>query len=130
MKVKLLDLPKISDRRGNLSVVEELNHVPFEIKRTFLLYDVPGGTGREGHAYQKQIEFIISLSGSFDVHTDDGQNKCSFSLNRSYYGLLIPQMVWRSMDNFSTNALCLVVSSTEFDESDYIRDYQSFKEKF
>lgn len=117
------------DSRGNLSVVEECNHIPFEIKRTFLLYDVPGGTGRGGHAYQKQIEFIISLSGSFDVHTDDGQNRCTFSLNRSYYGLLIPRLVWRSMDNFSTNALCLVVCSTVFDESDYIRDYQDFKSK-
>ena len=125
----LVNLPKISDHRGNLSVIEELNHVPFIIKRTFLLYDVPGGTNREGHAYQKQDELIVSLSGSFDVHTDDGENKSKFSLNRSYYGLFIPRMVWRSMDNFSTNALCLVVSSTKFDELDYIRDYQSFKEK-
>jgi hypothetical protein len=126
MNAAILQLPKIVDKRGNLSVIESLQHIPFTIKRTYLIFDVPGGGKRGGHAYIDQFEFIVSLSGSFDVHTDNGKNKKTFSLNRSYYGLLVPSMVWRSMDNFSTNALCLVVSSTKFDEGDYIRDYDKF----
>ena len=121
-----MQLPKIVDKRGNLSVIESLQHIPFAIKRTYLIFDVPGGGKRGGHAYIDQFEFIVSLSGSFHVHTDNGKYKKTFSLNRSYYGLLVPSMVWRSIDNFSTNALCLVVSSTKFDESDYIRDYDKF----
>ena len=126
MKAAIIQLPKIVDKRGNLSVIESLQHIPFKIRRTYLIFDVPGGGKRGGHAYIDQFEFIVSLSGSFDVHTDNGINKKTFSLNRSYYGLLVPSMVWRSIDNFSTNALCLVVSSTKFDESDYIRDYDKF----
>ena len=127
MKPGIIDLSKIVDPRGNLSVIESLQQVPFEIKRTHLIFDVPGGQKRGGHAYVRQVEFVVSLSGSFDVHTDDGEIKETFSLNRSYYGLLIPKMIWRSMSNFSTNALCLVLSSTEFDETDYLRDYNVFK---
>jgi hypothetical protein len=126
VKPEIIKLPKISDPRGNLSVIESSVHIPFEIKRTYLIHDVPGGQARGGHAYKKQLEFIISLSGSFDVHIDDGDNKTNFSLNRSYYGLLVPNMFWRSMVNFSTNSLCLVLSSTHFDVNDYIRDYDLF----
>jgi hypothetical protein len=129
MNPRIIDLPKIEDPRGNLSIIESGQHIPFEIKRTYLIYDVPGGQVRGGHAYRKQVEFIVSLSGSFDVHTDDGETKETFSLNRSYYGLLVPAMIWRSMNNFSTNALCLVLSSTKFDESDYLRDYDDFNRK-
>mgnify|MGYP002637378849 FL=1 len=129
MNPRIIDLPKIEDPRGNLSIIESGQHIPFEIKRTYLIYDVPGGQVRGGHAYRKQVEFIVSLSGSFDVHIDDGVNSDVFSLNRSYYGLLVPKMIWRSMDNFSTNALCLVVSSTEFDDDDYLRDYKVFAEE-
>jgi hypothetical protein len=129
MKTSILQLPKKEDKRGNLSVIESGQHIPFEIKRTYLIYDVPGGQVRGGHAYRKQVEFIVSLSGSFDVHIDDGQTKETFSLNRSYYGLLVPKMIWRSMDNFSTNALCLVLSSTEFNGDDYLRDYKVFAEE-
>jgi hypothetical protein len=127
LKPRVIDLLKFEDPRGNLSVIESLQHVPFEINRTYLIFDVPGGQERGGHAYFRQEEFIVSLSGSFDVHTDDGETKETFSLNRSYYGLLVPKMVWRSMSNFSTNALCLILSSTEFDETDYLRDYNVFK---
>ena len=112
------------DPRGNLSVIESCAQIPFEIKRTYLIYDVPGGQIRGGHAYRNQLEFIVSLSGSFDVHLENGSEKEVFSMNRSYYGLLVPNMIWRSMKNFSTNALCLVLSSTVFDEKDYIRDYE------
>jgi hypothetical protein len=129
LKARIIDLPKIEDPRGNLSIIESGQHIPFEIKRTYLIYDVPGGQVRGGHAYRKQVEFIVSLSGSFDVHIDDGVNSDVFSLNRSYYGLLVPKMIWRSMDNFSTNALCLVLSSTEFDGDDYLRDYKVFVEE-
>jgi hypothetical protein len=129
MNPRIINLPKIEDPRGNLSIIESGQHIPFEIKRTYLIYDVPGGQVRGGHAYRKQVEFIVSLSGSFDVHIDDGVNSEIFSLNRSYYGLLVPKMIWRSMDNFSTNALCLVLSSTEFDDDDYLRDYKVFAEE-
>jgi hypothetical protein len=129
LKPRIIDLPKIEDPRGNLSVIESGQHIPFEIKRTYLIFDVPGGQERGGHAYGRQVEFIVSLSGSFDVHIDDGETKETFSLNRSYYGLLVPAMIWRSMNNFSTNALCLALSSTKFDEGDYLRDYDDFKRK-
>lgn len=125
--VKLLELPKITDRRGNLSFAEEITHIPFEIKRNYWIYDVPGGEIRGGHAYKRNKEFIIALSGSFDVLLDDGVNKQTFSLNRSYYGLYVPEGIWRQMMNFSTNSLALVVASTFFDKSDYIYDYDEFK---
>lgn len=122
----IINLPKILDKRGNLSFVEEENHIPFKIERTYWIYDVPGGQVRGGHAFKEQREFIVALSGSFNVLVDDGIHKQSFSLNRSYYGLYIPCGLWRQMENFSTNALALVLSSTKFIESDYIRDYNAF----
>ena len=123
---KIITLPKIEDPRGNLSFVESLNHVPFEIKRTYWIYDVPGGQVRGDHAFKKQQEFIIALSGSFDVVVDSGTAEKIYSLNRSYYGLFIPEGYWRQMRNFSTNALAVVLASTSFDKADYIRDYNSF----
>ena len=127
MKSKIINLPKIEDPRGNLSFIEGENHIPFEIKRTYLIYDVPGGQVRGGHAYKELEEFIVALSGSFDVVLDDGKGKKTYSLNRSYYGLYVPKMVWRSMENFSTNALCMTLASTPYDKDDYLRDYNKFK---
>ena len=124
--VRIIDLPRFFDERGNLSVLEELNQVPFEIKRVFWIYDVPGGEERGGHAYKSSKELIIALSGSFDVAVNDGNKTMKYSLNRSYYGLYVPEMTWRQMDNFSTNSLALVLSSTEYDADDYIRDYDEF----
>ncbi|MCQ2607416.1 MAG: FdtA/QdtA family cupin domain-containing protein [Bacteroidales bacterium] len=124
---KIIDLPKILDKRGNLSFIEEENHVPFKIERSFWIYDVPGGESRGGHAYKTSEEFIVALSGSFDVVLDDGKEKKTFHLNRSYYGLYVPKMIWREMNNFSTNSLALVLSSTMYDEGDYIRDYNIFR---
>jgi len=127
-EAKIIQLPKILDRRGNLSVIEEEQQVPFQIKRTFWIYDVPGDSQRGGHAYKESEELIVALSGSFDVVLDCGAGeKQVYHLNRSYYGLYVPKMVWREMQNFSTNALALVVSSTEYDAEDYIRDYETFK---
>ena len=123
----IIQLPKISDPRGNLSVIEELKQIPFIIERTYWIYDVPGGETRGGHAYKENEEFIVALSGSFDVHLDDGKKKRSFHLNRSYYGLYVPKLLWREIDNFSTNSLALVLSSTKYDVNDYIRDYNEFK---
>ena len=124
--VKIINLPKIEDQRGNLSFFESRNHIPFNIKRTYWIYDVPGGYKRGGHAFLEQHEFIIALSGSFDVTVDDGKQKKTFTLNRSYYGLYIPSNLWREMNNFSTNSLAMVSSSTLFYEEDYIRDYDLF----
>ena len=124
--VRLVNLPKFLDSRGNLSFVEQKNHIPFEIKRIYWLYDVPGGEIRGGHAYKENQEFIVAMSGSFDVVLDDGNEKKTFTLNRSYYGLYVPKGLWREMENFSTNSLALVLSSTIFDEADYIRDYSDF----
>jgi len=124
--VKLINLPKIEDPRGNLSFFEGEKHVPFKIERAYWIYDVPGGEIRGGHAFKEQKEFIIALSGSFDIEVDDGLQKKIFSLNRSYFGLFIPTGLWRKMENFSTNSLALVMSSTHFSESDYIRDYDVF----
>ena len=125
-KSHIIQLPKFLDARGNLSFVEQENHIPFVIKRTYWLYDVPGGECRGGHAYIENQEFIIALSGSFDVTLDDGMEKHSFTLNRSYYGLYVPKGMWREMENFSTNSLALVLSSTEYSANDYIRDYDEF----
>lgn len=124
---KIINLSKISDMRGNLSVIEELKDVPFKIERTYWIYDVPGGEKRGGHAYKENQEFIVALSGSFDVVLDDGKEKTVYSLNRSYMGLYVPKGFWREMENFSTNSLALVLSSTKFDSNDYIRDYGEFK---
>jgi len=126
-QVKIINLPKIIDARGNLSFVEEFNHIPFSIKRTYWIYDVPGGEERGSHAYKKNKEFIIALSGSFDVILDDGNETKRYHLNRSYYGLYVPEMLWRTMDNFSTNSLALILTSEIYDETDYIRDYELFK---
>ena len=125
-QVKIIDLPKHEDPRGNLTFLEEENHIPFKIERVYWIYDVPGGQIRGGHAFREQIEFIIALSGSFDVVVDSGEEKRIFSLNRSYYGLYIPSGLWRQMENFSTNSLAMVVSSTPFSEEDYVRDYDDF----
>ena len=124
---KIIDLPKYVDPRGNLSVIEELKDIPFKIERTYWIYDVPGGEARGGHAYKENQEFIVALSGSFDVILDDGHEKKTFHLNRSYYGLYVPKGMWREMDNFSTNSLALVLSSIKFNLDDYIRDYEEFK---
>ncbi len=126
MDEPIINLPKFLDARGNLSFVEQENHIPFVIKRTYWLYDVPGGENRGGHAYRDNCEFIISLSGSFDVVLDDGVEKKKYTLNRSYYGLYVPKGMWREMENFSTNSLALIVSSTDYDANDYIRDYDMF----
>ena len=125
--VKIIQLPKFLDARGNLSFIEQENHIPFKIERTYWVYDVPGGEKRGGHAYKENEELIVALSGSFDVVLDDGKEKKTFSLNRSYYGLYVPKGTWREMQNFSTNSLALILSSTRYDESDYIRDYDEFK---
>lgn len=124
--VRLIELPKFLDSRGNLSYAEQLSHIPFEIKRTYWLYDVPGGESRGGHAYIETEEFVIALSGSFDVIVDDGKEKKIFHMNRSYYGLYIPKGIWRKMDNFSTNSLALEFASTKYNQADYIRDYNEF----
>ena len=122
-----ISLPKFLDARGNLSFIEQENHIPFKIQRTYWIYDVPGGEKRGGHAYKENEELIVALSGSFDVIVDDGNEKKTFSLNRSYYGLYVPKGTWREIQNFSTNSLALILSSTRYDESDYIRDYDEFK---
>ncbi len=122
----ILQLPKIPDVRGNLTYVEGGVHVPFSIRRVYWIYDVPGGEVRGGHAYHKLQEVIISLSGSFDVLVSDGTNRRTIPMNRSYYGLYVPQMMWRQLANFSTNAVCLILASGPFDESDYIRRYDAF----
>ena len=124
---RIIKLPKFLDARGNLSFIEQENHIPFKIERTYWVYDVPGGEKRGGHAYKENEELIVALSGSFDVVLDDGKEKKTFSLNRSYYGLYVPKGTWREMQNFSTNSLALILSSTKYDESDYIRDYDEFK---
>lgn len=123
----IINLPKILDPRGNLSFLEVYNHIPFKIERTYWIYDVPGGEKRGGHAYKQNREFIVALSGSFDVILHDGKKQQVFSLNRSYYGLYIPSGMWRQMDNFSTNSLALIMASTKFDTADYIYNFDEFK---
>ncbi len=122
----LTQLPKIPDERGNLTFFESDCHIPFKIKRVYWIYDVPGGETRGGHAFIKQNEFIIALSGSFDVVLHDGKSESRTQLNRSYLGLYIPGMTWRSLSNFSTNSLALIVSDLDYDPADYIRNFEQF----
>ena len=124
---RIMGLPKVDDARGNLTFIEEDSHVPFKIKRVYYLYDIPGGESRGGHAHKKLEQFIIAANGSFDVVIDDGYNSMRFHLNRSYYGLYIPRMVWRELDNFSSGSVCLVLASEHYEEEDYIRNYDEFK---
>ena len=124
---RLIDLPRINDPRGNLTFIENDRHIPFEIKRVYYLYDVPGGSVRAGHAHKTLHQFLIAMSGSFDVTVDDGQQKMKFHLNRSYYGLYIPPMIWREIDNFSSGSVCLALASEFFNEADYYRQYPEFK---
>jgi dTDP-4-dehydrorhamnose 3,5-epimerase-like enzyme len=126
-QARIIELPRFLDSRGNLSFVEQFTHIPFEIKRTYWIYDVPGGETRGGHAYKENQEFIIALSGSFDVIVDDGKEKKTYTLNRSYYGLYVPKGTWREMNNFSTNSLAVILSSTLYDKEDYIFDYEQYK---
>lgn len=126
--IKLIELPKILDERGNLSFIEENKHIPFEIKRVYWIYDVPGGEIRGSHAYKENCELIIALSGSFDIVLHDGKNETKYTLNRSYLGLYVPKLIWRSLENFATNSLALIISSTEYNINDYIRNFNEFKE--
>jgi len=126
-KPQIIQLPKILDERGNLSFIEEKQHVPFEIKRVYWIYDVPGGEIRGSHAYKTLQEFIVALSGSFDVVLHDGEKELKYSLNRSYYGLYVPELYWRCLENFSTNSVCLILASDFYKEDDYIRDFNEFK---
>jgi dTDP-4-dehydrorhamnose 3,5-epimerase-like enzyme len=123
---RIIDLPKITDARGNLTFVEGGQHIPFEIKRTYYLYDVPGGAERGGHAHKGLHQLIIAISGAFDIVLDDGRQKKRYHLNRSYFGLYVCPMIWREMDNFSSGAVCLVLASNLYDEADYYRDYNDF----
>lgn len=123
---RIIELPKIQDHRGNLTFIESGRHIPFDIKRTYYLYDVPGGAARAAHGHKALHQLMICMSGSFDVLLDDGFEKKLFHLNRSYYGLYIPPMMWRDLDNFSSGAVCMVLASEYYDESDYFRDYEEF----
>ena len=124
--VRIIELPKYWDARGNLSFAENYRQIPFEIKRTYWIYDVPGGEARGGHAFKENQEFVIALSGSFDVIVNDGVNSVLYNLNRSYYGLFIPKGLWRVMENFSTNSLALEFGSEPYSAGDYVRDYNEF----
>ena len=125
--VKIIKLPKILDPRGNLSFFENSNQIPFDIKRTYWIYDVPGGEIRGSHAFKESHELIVALSGSFDMVLNDGEKEVKFSLNRSYFGLYVPNLLWRRLENFSTNSFALVVSSVPYNSNDYIRDFDEFK---
>jgi hypothetical protein len=125
-KCQIFDLPRINDRRGNLSFIEANRHVPFEIRRVYYLYDVPGGAERGGHAHKALHQLIIAMSGSFDIHLDDGHAKKTIHMNRSYYGLYVCPMIWREIDNFSSGAVCMVLASDYYDELDYYREYNDF----
>jgi len=127
LKLQLLNLPKFLDPRGNLSYIEEDTHLPYKIKRVYWIYDVPGGECRGGHAFKETEEFIVALSGSFIAVLHDGVREYQFPLNRSYYGVLVPKMMWRTLENFSTNSLALIIASSDYDEKDYIRDFEEFK---
>jgi len=126
MHPQIINLPKILDPRGNLSFIEEDTHLPFKIRRVYWIYDVPGGEHRGSHAFRETEELMVALCGSFDVLLHDGEKEYRFSLNRSYYGILVPKMIWRMLENFSTNSLALIIASTEYSESDYIRDFDKF----
>ncbi|WP_346295500.1 FdtA/QdtA family cupin domain-containing protein [Rhodopseudomonas sp. P1] len=123
---RILDLPKICDPRGNLTFIEGERHIPFDIRRVYYLYDVPGGSDRGSHAHRDLHQFVVAMSGSFDVELDDGRSKKRFHLNRSYYGLYICPMMWRQLDNFSSGAVCMVLASELYSENDYVRDYKAF----
>src|SRR4029077_8732096 len=123
---KFIDLPRVNDPRGNLTFIEGGRHVPFEIKRVYHLYDAPGGAERGGHAHKKTHEFIVAMSGSFDAILDDGTEKKRFHMNRSYFGLYVPPMIWRELDNFSSGSVCMVLASNFYDEADYHRSYEEF----
>ena len=125
--IKLIELPMFKDPRGNLSFVEQNNHIPFKIQRIYWIYDVPGGEDRGGHAYKATDEFIIAIAGAFDVTVDDGVNQKTFTLNRSYYGLYIPKGLWRKMDNFSSASLALEFANTKYDRNDYVENYEQYK---
>ena len=125
-KIRIINLPKIEDDRGNLSFIEEENHVPFKVKRVYWIYDVPGGEFRGSHAFKETDEFIVALSGSFDVVLNNGKEEKKYSMNRSYYGLYVAKLHFRRLENFSTNALALILASTPYDENDYIRDFHEF----
>jgi dTDP-4-dehydrorhamnose 3,5-epimerase-like enzyme len=125
-KCKIIDLPRIYDPRGNLTFVESERHIPFEIRRVYYLYDVPGGSRRGGHAHRSLHQFIVAMSGSYDIHLDDGKSKKTIHMNRSYYGLYVCPMIWREIDNFSSGAVCMVLASEYFDHTDYYRDYKQF----
>ncbi|MCF0182175.1 MAG: WxcM-like domain-containing protein [Muribaculaceae bacterium] len=125
-KPQIIKLPKVTDPRGNLSIVESEEHVPFDIKRAYWIYDVPGGEERGGHAFKVQDEFIIALSGSFDVVLNDGTGEQRYHMNRAYFGLYVPHMTWRRIDNFSTNSVVYVLSSEKYDPEDYIEDFEEF----
>ena len=126
VKVRIVNLPKIEDDRGNLSFIEEENHIPFKVKRVYWIYDVPGGEYRGSHAFKETAEFIVALSGSFDVVLHDGKEEMKYSMNRSYYGLYVPKQHFRRLENFSTNSLALILASTSYEEDEYIRDFQQF----
>ena len=125
---RVIDLPKIEDARGNLTFIENSNHIPFDISRVYYLYDVPGGSDRGAHAHKNLHQFMIAMAGSFDVLLDDGRNTRKFTLNRSYFGIYIYPMMWRYIDNFSSGAVCMVLASAPYDETDYIRDYTAFRQ--
>jgi oxalate decarboxylase/phosphoglucose isomerase-like protein (cupin superfamily) len=122
----MIDLPKISNQQGNLTFIEGSNHIPFDIKRVYYLYDVPGGAARGGHAHKQLHQLIIAISGSFDITLDDGQSKKTFHLNRSYNGLYVCPMIWRELNNFSSGSVCMVLASSVYREEDYHRDYAEF----
>ena len=125
-QTRIIQLPKFFDPRGNLSVIEQFKDIPFEIKRTYWIYDVPGGECRGGHAFKQNEEFIVALSGAFDIIVDDGKQKMTYTLNRSYYGLYVPAGLWREMKNFSTNSVALEFGSLHYNPNDYVRDYEEF----
>lgn len=129
MDPSLITLPKLLDIRGNLSFIEEDTHIPFKIKRVYWIYDVPGGERRGGHAFKETEELLVALSGSFDVVLNDGSREMRYHLNRSYYGIYVPRMFWRMLENFSTNSLAMIIASTEFNEEDYIRDFEVYKNR-
>ena len=125
-KCKLIDLPKVSDPRGNLTFIEGNSHIPFDIKRVYYLYDVPGGSERGGHAHKGLSQLIIAMSGSFDIHISDGNERQTFHLNRPYFGLYICPMIWRELDNFSSGSVCMVLASDQYNEKDYYRSYNGY----